>query len=86
MMHFYIKPFPNKPLFLCVCSKSLMKILWEKENLLITSKFSFSHSIFYPFGKLCHFTKFEIVVGKLSGWKSLKIVVWERVKKYNSGK
>ena len=29
---------------------SLLKTLWEKEKLLITSNFSFSHSIFYPFG------------------------------------
>ena len=26
-------PFPNKPWFLHVCSKSLLKTLWEKENL-----------------------------------------------------
>ena len=29
---------------------SLLKTLWEKEKLLVTSNFSFSHSIFYPFG------------------------------------
>ena len=23
---------------------------WEKEKLLVTSNFSFSHSVFYPFG------------------------------------
>ena len=42
-----INPFPNKPWFLRVCSSSLFKTLWEKEKLLITSNFSFSHSIFY---------------------------------------
>ena len=39
-------PLPNKPLFLRVCSTSLLKTLWEKEKLLVTSNFSFSHSVF----------------------------------------
>ena len=47
-----INPFPSKPCFLCVCSTSLLKTLWEKEKLLVTSNFSFSHSIFCPFGEL----------------------------------
>ena len=38
----------NKPRFLWVCSMSLSKILWEKEKLLVTNNFSFSHSVFYP--------------------------------------
>ena len=37
-----INPFPNKPWFLRVCSTSLLKTLWEKEKLLVTSNFSFS--------------------------------------------
>ena len=45
----YLNPFPNKPWFLRVCSTSLLKTLWEKEKLLVTSNFSFSHSVFYPF-------------------------------------
>ena len=44
-----INPFPNKPWFLRVCSTSLLKTLWEKEKLLVTSNFSFSHSVFYLF-------------------------------------
>ena len=49
-------PFPNKPWFLRVCSTSLLKTQWEKEKLLIMSNFSFSHSVFYPFGwTYCHF-------------------------------
>ena len=40
-------PFLNKPLFLCVCSTHLFKTLWEKEKLLVTSKFSFSHTVFF---------------------------------------
>ena len=58
--------FPNKPWFLHVCSTSLLKTLWEKEKLLVTSNFSFSHSVFYLFGKLSAiFIEFEIVVCKL---------------------
>ena len=25
--------------------------MWEKENFLVTSKFSFSHNVFYPLGR-----------------------------------
>ena len=39
-------PFPNKPWFLHICSTSLLKTLWEKYKLLITSSLSFSHSVF----------------------------------------
>ena len=88
--HFYqnisilhdFNPFPNKPLFLRICSKRLLKTLWEKEKLLVTSNFSFSHSIFYSFGKLSAiFIKLKILVCKtLWVWKSLELVVWERVK------
>ena len=75
-------PFPNKPWFLHGCSVSLLKTLWEKEKLLVTSNFSFSHSVLNPFGELSViFIKFEIVVRKLSIQKSLKFVIWERVKK-----
>ena len=62
----FLYPFPNKPLFSRVCSTSLLKILWEQEKLLVTSNFSFSHSIFYPFGLLSAiFIEFKIVVCKL---------------------
>ena len=60
---FFFNPFPNKPWFLCVCSTSLLKTLWEKEKLLVTSNFSFSRSVFYLFGELSAiFMKLEIVV------------------------
>ena len=42
-------PFPNKSWFIRVCSISLLKTLWEKEKLLKTSNFSFSHSVLDPF-------------------------------------
>ena len=61
-----IIPFPNKPWFLCVYSTSLLKTLWEKEKLLVTSNFSFSHGVFYPFRELyAIFIQFEIVICKL---------------------
>ena len=61
-----INLFPNKPLFLGICSTNILKTLREKEKFLITSNFSFSHSVFFPFGE--HHTiliKFEIDVCKL---------------------
>ena len=76
-----VNPFPNKPWFLCIYIISLLKTLWEKEKLLVKSNFSFSHSVFYQCGELpANFIKFEIVICTLLVWKSLKFVVWERVK------
>ena len=61
-----INLFPNKPWFLGVCSTSFLKTLREKEKLLVMSNFSFSHSVFYPFGELsATFNKCKIVVCKL---------------------
>ena len=40
--------------------------MWEKEKLLVTSNFSFSHIVFNPFGALSAiFIKFKIVVCQL---------------------
>ena len=77
-----LNPFPNKPWFLRVCSASFLKTLWEKEKLLVKSNFSFSHSVFYQSGELSAIViKFEIIVCKLFQFgKSLKFVIWERVK------
>ena len=44
-----LNPFPNKPWFLRVCSTSLLKTLWQKEKLLVTSNFSYSRSVFHQF-------------------------------------
>ena len=61
-----LNAFPNKSWFLRVCITSLLKTLWVKEKLLVTSNFSFSQSVFYPFGEhSAIFIKFEIVVCKL---------------------
>ena len=62
----YLNLFPNKPWFLRVCSTNLLKRLWEKEKLLVMSNFSFSNSVFYPFGELSViFIQFEMVVCNL---------------------
>ena len=61
-----INPFLNKPWFLRVCGTSLLKTPWEKKKLIVTSNFSFSHSVFYRSGELSDILiKFEIVVCKL---------------------
>ena len=39
-------PFQNKPWFWRVFSGTNLKTLWEMEKLLVTSYFSFSHSVF----------------------------------------
>ena len=58
--------FPKQALVLLVYRISLLKTLWEKEKLLVTSNFFFSHSVFLAFGELfAIFIKFEIVVCKL---------------------
>ena len=56
-----INHFPNKSWFIRVCSTSLLKTLWEKEKLLVTSNFPFSHHVFYPFEDFTSiFFKFEL--------------------------
>ena len=63
----FFNPFPNKPWFLRVSSTSLLKTLREKEKLLVTSNFSFSYSVFYPFRKLSSILiKFKIVTSNFS--------------------
>ena len=64
--YYLLNPFPNKAWFLQVCSTSLWKTLWKKEKLLITSNFSFYHSVFYLSGELSAiFIQFKIVFYKL---------------------
>ena len=70
-----VNPFQNKPWFLHASSTSLLKTLWEKEKLLVTSNLSFSRC-FLPFGELSAiYIKFKIVVCKL-----FQFFIWERVK------
>ena len=67
--------FKNDPWFLRVSNSSLLKTLRKKEKLLVTSNFSFFHSVFYPFGKpSVIFFEFEIVrLQTVSVWKSIKL-------------
>ena len=59
-------PPPKKKKFYVSAVTSLLKTLWEKEKLLVTSNFSFFHYFFYQFEELTSiFIKFEIVVYKL---------------------
>ena len=65
-VNYHNNPFPNKPWFLRVCSTSLLKTLWEKKKLLVTSNFFFYHSASYPSREFSAiFVKFEIVVCQL---------------------
>ena len=45
-----------------------MKTMWEKENLLVTSNFSFAHSVFYPYGEVS-----AIFILKLPSAKSFSL-------------
>ena len=73
-----VNPFPNRPLFLRVRSTNLLKTLWEKEKLLVTSNFSFSHIVFHPFGEISViYIKVEIVVCESFQFGSQKFVVLE---------
>ena len=59
-------PFPHNDTFWRPWETSLLKTLWEKEKLLVTSNFSFTHSVFHPFRELSGiFIKFKIVVCRL---------------------
>ena len=64
-------PSPNKPFFLCICSTSLLKKLWEEEKLLITSNFSFPTSVFHQ-GHNSEKIHFELY--PLIAWIALWIV------------
>ena len=61
-----VNPFPHKDTFWRPWETSLLKTLWEKEKLLITSNFSFTHRVFYQFRELfAIYIKFKIVVCRL---------------------
>ena len=78
---FGFNPFPNKPWFLRVSRTSLLKTLWEKEKLLVTSNISFSHNVFYSIKAINHlFGNIQFVVCKYFQFGHVQnSVVWERV-------
>ena len=49
-------PFLHNDTFWCPWETSLLKTLWEKEKLLVTSNFSFSDSVFYPLDNFLPFS------------------------------
>ena len=69
----------TSPCFFRVCGANLLKTLWEKEKLLVTSNFSFSYGVIYSFEYISGiYVNIKIVICKLSIWKSPEFV-WERV-------
>ena len=85
----YIFPYKSKPKdrIFYLHYKSFENTV-GKEKLLVTSNFSFSQSVFYTFGELSAFF-YQILncrLQTLSVWKSLKFVIWERVKRSGDDK
>ena len=74
--------FPNKPWFSCVCSISFLKTLKEnEEEIALNGQFLLFLQCFLFFQRTFTFFKLYIVICKLFQFgKSLKFVVWERVK------
>ena len=58
--------------------RPLLKTLWEKEKMLVTSIFSFSHNVFYPFQtNFIFFIHIYFVVCKCFQFRPLlKFAVW----------
>ena len=68
--------FTNVLTLLHVCSKSLLKTLWEKEKLLVTSNVFFSNSVFFRLGELSAiFIQFKIVLCKLFQFERVQYFV-----------
>ena len=62
----FINPFPHNHTFWRPRETNLLKTLLEKEKLLVTSNFSFTHIVFYQFRELSvSYIKFRIVVCSL---------------------
>ena len=85
-MFLSISPFPNKPWFLRVFSTSLLKTLLGKGEIARNEQFLLFPLCFLPFWiTFRHFNRIKnSCLQTLSVWKSLKFVVWERVKEPNN--
>ena len=79
-------PFPNRPWFLRVCSTGLLKNTVGKGEIARNEQFLLFPQCFLPFWRtLCHFHEvWNCRLQTLSIWKSLKFVIWERVKQYSA--
>ena len=75
----FFNPFPNKPWFLCVCSTSLLKTLWEIAR---NEQFLLFPQCFLPFSRTSYHFHWirNCHLQTLLVWKNLKLVVWERIK------
>ena len=77
-------PLLHRYSFWRINNRRLLKTLWEKKKLLITSNFSFSHNVFYSVKELYpHLSIFlTSYLYLLLKWKSLKLTYqvkgWER--------
>ena len=70
----FLSNFPNKPMFLHDCSRSLLRTLWKKEKLFIVSNFSFSRRVFHFFRELSTiFIEFIIVSANLLSLEANKV-------------
>ena len=72
---FRFNPFPHNPDLLGPSKRNLLKTLWEKEKMLVTSIFSFSHNAFYPSQNRIFVFKSHLSsrLQMLSIWTGLKI-------------
>ena len=84
-----VNPFPNKPWFLRVCKTSLLKKTKQKKKKTVgkgeisrNEQFLLFPQCLLSFWRtLCLFHRIEnCVLHTHSVWKSLKFVMWERVK------
>ena len=75
-------PFPNKPWFLPVCKNKSFENTVGKGEIARNEQFLLFPQCFLPFWKnVFHFHQIQsCCLQTLSGWESLKFVVWESVK------
>ena len=67
-------PLLHRDSFRRIKTRQLLKTLWQKEKLLVTSNFSFSHNVFYSIRYLyLHLSTFLTYLYLLLNWKSLKL-------------
>ena len=66
--------FPHTDAFWCLCSKCLLKTLWQKEKLLIMSNFFFCNDVFNSISTLIfHLYWFFLILG---GCFQCRLTVW----------
>ena len=88
-----VNPLLHKYLFWRINNRQLLKTLWEKKKLLVTSNFSFSHNVFYSIRQLypiCPYFWHNIFIccwiGRVQNWlwgKGLNVIDWVSLTKFN---